>query len=99
MLHSCQQQIFRTDPVHRGSHTRWGLGRDYRNLVLPLQSAVQGGWFEPRTSWHKWGGPHHCTKVCPQSKSPYLLNISSMLDLLPVFFGRTNRLSFCFWQY
>src|SRR3954466_1364669 len=26
----------RTDPVHRSSHTRWGLGRDYRNLVLPL---------------------------------------------------------------
>ena len=22
--------------MHRSSHTRWGLGRDYRNLVLPL---------------------------------------------------------------
>ena len=52
----------RTDPVHRSSHTRWGLGRDYRNLVLPLQSAMQRGWFEPRTSWHKWGGLHHCAR-------------------------------------
>jgi hypothetical protein len=45
-----------TDPVHRRSHTRSGLGRDYMNLALPLQSAIQRGWFEPRTSWHKW---HH----------------------------------------
>ena len=54
-------------PSARGSHTRWGLRRDYRNLVLPLQSAVQRGWFEPRTSWHKWGVPHHCTKACPHT--------------------------------
>ena len=32
--------------MHRSSHTRWGLGRDYSNLVLPLQSAMQRGWSE-----------------------------------------------------
>jgi hypothetical protein len=102
--------------VHRSSHTRWGLGRDYykpsltpakcnaessggaRNWSLCchfkfdvkyicfylfciifgniygciqriLQNQVirwlrhwQRGWFEPRTSWHKWGWLHHCAR-------------------------------------
>ena len=72
----------RTDPVHRSSHTRWGLGRDYRNLVLPLQSAMQRGWFEPRTSWHKWGGLHHCARPA-LLKQPLCRLMINVIIILP----------------
>src|SRR3954466_1467173 len=49
--------LTRTDPVHRSSHTRWGLGRDYRNLVLPLLQCNA-----ERLVWHKWGGLHPCAR-------------------------------------
>ena len=29
---------------------------------------MQRGWFEPRTSWHKWGGLHHCARPALKSE-------------------------------
>ena len=88
--------------------TQGGVWEDYRNLVLPLQSAVQGGWFEPRTYWHKWGGPHHCTKACPLYKTVYiplysfqwLVGLECLQSVPPLFFfGCKTYKSQPFWDF
>jgi hypothetical protein len=69
--------------VHRSSHTRWGLGRDYRNLVLPLRSALQRVWFEPRISWHKW--VRYVLKYCMIMFKPFVKPILKMyIDSLKI---------------
>jgi hypothetical protein len=58
----------------QSSHTRWGLGSDFMNLVLPLRSAMHRGWLEPRTSWHKWGWLLPLHQACPHEEYFWIAN-------------------------